>query len=436
MESIRENVSAAATGGKRGTLPLLFVTGCALLGLCGCPARQMKVDYKDFESAYAETSNREVLLNLARLENHDPTYFFKLGQISTSYRMQAALSGNGNYVTQGTGSGTNVTGGGTSSLLYERDPAFTFIPVNDDTNAQFLLKPIPSVTFYTLYEQGWRLDQLFRLMVDRIELTTSGKDPIGGENVCMTETIRNVPPVLDPTTGAARNPNDLTNYVRFLRVSAILYVLQKRGYLLLRGKNTFVPLDENSFLPSEDDKTDGSAHPSDPPAKNGARDPDDPDGGGGTGNKATITASDFNSAWAKNSVWRRVPANKPCTYEKTDSNASSKDEPSAGWKWCLGQEEFSPIFLLNPPFIACDKPTKAPQFQAMTSPVRIRRESRASLNMIRIRSCAIWLKNLITFPICCRWCLAASPKVFRLRRRVTPPLNFRARQPTYLNLQG
>jgi hypothetical protein len=38
-------------------------------------------------------------------------------------------------------------------------------------NAQFLLQPVSPEQFYSLYTQGWRVDQLFRLMVDRIELT-------------------------------------------------------------------------------------------------------------------------------------------------------------------------------------------------------------------------------------------------------------------------
>jgi hypothetical protein len=321
MGSTRENASAAATGRKRGARPLLFVTSCALLGLCGCAARQMKSDFTGFESAYAETSNREVLLNLARLGNHDPTYFFKLGQISTSYRMQAGLTGFGNYVPQGTTpGGSNVTGGGTPAIAYESNPAFTFIPVNDDTNAQLLLKPIPPETFYVLFQQGWRLDQLFRLMVDRIELTTSdGKR-------CITETIRNSP-----------DASNLGDYVRFLRASAILYSLQKGGFLLLRGDNTFVAFDRKSLLPepanAQTDQGGSKKSPSQEPANTQTN-------GGTQGSEkaaATMTAKDFNDAWAKNSVWEQV-------REEGDDNG----------KWRLGQEVFNPVFLLNPPFVDCN----------------------------------------------------------------------------------
>lgn len=285
LRSEERFLSTANVGPKAGFFLLIGLTAVAL---AGCAARRMKVDFTQFESTYAETSNREMLLNLARLENHEPTYFFKLGQISSSYRMAASLSGVGEYVPQGNTGGSNITGGGTPSLTYESNPAFTFIPVNDDTNAQLLLKPIPAETFEILYEQGWRIDQLFRLMIDRIELTESG--PQG----CTVEVIRNVAPQVDPKTGEVLNPDDLRNYVRFLRVSAVVYDLQKRGYLLLQGQNDFVPFDKDSYL---------------------------------SGTDAIVKPSDMTDAWTKNAgVWQQA-------------------QPG---KWQLGQQVFTPVFKLSP----------------------------------------------------------------------------------------
>lgn len=252
---------------------LLFVAGLAFLGLSGCAARRLRADYTGYESAFADTSNREMLLNLARLNQHDPTYFFKMGQMATSYRMQAALTGTGNYVIQGnTGGGGNATGGGTPTLVYEKDPSFTFIPVNDDATAQLLLKPIPAELFYALYQQGWRADQLFRLMVDRIEF----RDP----STKVWQIIRNTPA-----------PNNAPDYTRFLRVSALAYELQKRGYLLLRGHREFVPLAKAVQL------------------------------------KEAPTATDILNAQSKNLIWQL----------RQDG------------QWDLGQENVTPRFELNEP---------------------------------------------------------------------------------------
>lgn len=270
---------------------LLGLTAMMAMCLSGCGPKRMRADFRGFEVAYADTSNQETLLNLARLQRRDPTYFFKLGQITSSYRMQATLTGNGNYTAQGmTPGGAIPTGGGSPGLLYENDPVFQFIPVNDDTNAQLLLKPIPAETFYILYQQGWRVDQLFRLMVDRIELTRS--TPKG----CEVEVIRNQPPPLYPGSNGSydREGAELVNYVTFLRVSAIVYALQKHGLLLLRGDSSFVPFDNNVGIPAD--------------------------------SKNAPQAKDMNDAVAKDTVWAA----------------------DAKGNWRLGHKIFTPVFTLNP----------------------------------------------------------------------------------------
>jgi hypothetical protein len=269
----------------------------------------MKADFIGFEKEYAETSNREVLLNLARLQNHDTTYFFKLGQISSSYRMSASLTGSGNYVIQGTGAGGNAIGGGSPGLTFENDPAFTFIPVNDDTSAQLLLKPIPAETLYNLYLQGWRIDQLFRLMVDRIEVSTS--DSKGN---CVVKTFHNTPPGMQSKSGSADQGylNDASAYATFLRVSAIVYGLQKHDHLMLKGTSSFVPYDAKSaILPTADSQAGAGG------------------GGGGGGGSSTAkstlpAASDIEAAATKGQSWE-----------------------FANGQWLLGQQVDGAEFYLN-----------------------------------------------------------------------------------------
>ncbi len=279
---------------RRGAHLLLIFISFILVVLSGCAVKRLKTDFVGFERVYADTSNREMLLNLARLQNRDPTYFFKIGGITSAYRMQASLTGTGTYAV---GNANPLiggpAGGGNSLASYEHDPIFTFVPVNDETNARLLLKPVPAETFYILYEQGWRVDQLFRLMVDRIELTRSSAES------CTVETIRNVPPTVyrrsDGTvdTEYLRDPEALSSYVTFLRINAVVYWLQKHGSLLLRGTNTFVPYSSNSGL--EDNATN------------------------------TPKAQDLVTASQKNAVWEHV-----------------------GTKWLLGQKVFSPMFSLYP----------------------------------------------------------------------------------------
>ena len=240
LSLVRMGLSSSPT--KRTELLVLPLLG-ALLVTNGCAIHRVHADYIGFEKAYADTSNRELLLNLARLQNHDPTYFFKMGQITSSYRMAASVSGSGSYQTQSTiAKVAEGIGTGTPALSYESDPLFQFIPVSDETNARLLLKSIPPETFYILYQQGWRVDQLLRVMVDRIEVTGPSKD---GE--CQITTYRNAPPSVRPGTSTPLDPKQLSSYATFLRIAAIAYALQKHGDLVLRAYSTFVPLDSNAM---------------------------------------------------------------------------------------------------------------------------------------------------------------------------------------------
>jgi len=268
------------------------------IGISGCAAKRLKIDFTGFEKAYAQTSNQELLLNLARLENRDPTYFFKIGQITSAYKMNVSLTGNAGYTLQSSNVAIgSPAGSGTPGALYENDPIFTFIPVNDETNAQLLLKPIPAESFYFLYEQGWRVDQLVRLMVDRFEVTR-----YNGTGACAVETIRNTPPA-----DIVRDRSALSSYTTFLRVNAIIYWLQRHGYLLLRGQHTFRPysLDHNSGL----DATDAKGLSANAPK-----------------------GTDFVNAAQKGAVWELMP---------TEGDPHTQ-------KWGLGEKVFSPNFSLYP----------------------------------------------------------------------------------------
>jgi hypothetical protein len=155
--------------------------------------------------------------------------------------MGATLTGNGMF--SPTSNANGVGGGGAPTVSYQKTPTFQFIPVNDDTTAQLLLKPIDPEIFYALYQQGWRVDQLFRLMVDRIEF----REPNGK----YWEVIRN-----------SSTLDNVQNYARFLRVSAVAYEMQKLGYLRLEGKKQptkIVSVSESWNPPSAKDMLDAQA---------------------------------------------------------------------------------------------------------------------------------------------------------------------------------
>lgn len=319
---------------------ILLVAGGATLLLAGCGPKRVRADFTHYENSYAVTSNQEMLLNLARLEQHDPTYFFKLGQINSSYRMEAALTGTGAVSTVNTPPATTVpTGNAAPTLLYENDPSFSFIPVNDQTNAQLLLQPVPENVFYSLFQQGWRIDQLFRLMVDRIEVTLPPDPTSPSDKGCRVEVIRNVPPPSIYAPDFSQSATDLDRYVTFLRVSAVVYALQKHGLLLLRGTNTFEAIDKDSFIPNSPEASEakGSGTKQDgtlttPPPDEVTIDVKSQGGADATGKNAQLPAAkDFNDAATKSQEW-----------VLTGADANHK-----GGVWVLGQKTLAPKFQLN-----------------------------------------------------------------------------------------
>jgi hypothetical protein len=321
---------------------MLLVAGGATLLLAGCGPMRVRADFTHYESSYAVTSNQEMLLNLARLEQHDPTYFFKLGQINSSYRMEAAVTGTGAVSTVNTPPATTVpTGNASPTLLYENDPSFSFIPVNDQTNAQLLISPVPENVFYSLFQQGWRVDQLFRLMVDRIEVTLPPDPSSPTDKGCRIEVIRNVPPPAFEDPNSPEGARSLSRYVTFLRVSAVVYELQQHGLLLLRGTNTFSPIDKDSFIPNTAD-TGGATGAGQKPTTSTVTTPPPEDltidlksqgGGGDAAGKSTQlpAAKDFNDAAAKSQEW--VLQGAGANYK--------------GGQWVLGQKTLAPKFQLN-----------------------------------------------------------------------------------------
>jgi hypothetical protein len=199
----------------------------ATVALSGCGSARYEADYNGFNSAYADSSNRQMLLNLARLDQHDPTYFLQFGQISVQYNFTGSINGLvNNTVPQSTLHVPILTETGGITAGGSTTPSFTFIPVADDKVAQELLQPVPPNVLYTLFQQGWPVDQLLRLMVERFEIQLPGQTKV--------TTYVNTP-----------DRGNVASYIVFLKICAIAREFQRDGYLKLMGNEEFVPLAEN-----------------------------------------------------------------------------------------------------------------------------------------------------------------------------------------------
>jgi len=219
----------------RNLSTLLWVAALPLL--ISCAGTTMREHFEDYNAAYADALNQQMLLNLARLENGHPAYFLAIGAIDD--RLTVSESGNvgnsGSFsdsktVAKNTGATGNLINKTRNALLStvfgynagataarSSNPEFNFIPLNNDTVAKQVLQPIGPEVFYTLYQQGYPIDQLLRVMVERVETTLPN--------------MQQVVLVNSPRGGSPES------YGRFLRACAILRQLQLNGYLSLRGTN-------------------------------------------------------------------------------------------------------------------------------------------------------------------------------------------------------
>ncbi|MEZ0277416.1 MAG: hypothetical protein ACAH88_21065 [Roseimicrobium sp.] len=210
--------------------------------------------------------NEQTLLNLARLHNGHPPYYLVVGTINNKFNFQGSVSGGGEWTdsssaTQGLTRGGEVSSGfslgddgalglvsrtikstvgstlgavsaaaskGTvgGSLAASNSPDFQFIPLNNNEVSKQFLDSIPVTAFYALFEQGYPLDMLMRVLVERVEFSIDGRTMVM---------------VNSPLSGK-RMTNEggewASSYARFLRATDMARELQLNGHLELAKTQT------------------------------------------------------------------------------------------------------------------------------------------------------------------------------------------------------
>ncbi|HEX4342840.1 MAG TPA: hypothetical protein VH255_05590 [Verrucomicrobiae bacterium] len=281
--------------GKRGT-----VLACALLSLlftsCKTPHVPLRGQFQSYNIAYGDALNQQMLLNLARLQNGHPAYYLAIGAINNKFNLTegASVGGTGAFTdSKNTVDNSTVSGGvlkltsqaityllspvfgfnASANISHSSSPDFQFIPLNNEGEAKQVLEPISTDVFFALYEQGYPIDQLLRVMIERIETPTLAD----GEKLVL---------VNSPTESTPEY------YARFLRACAILRTLQIHGYLRLQANNELELLGPVSF---------GGAAAKGGPSGGGHGETSMPPAGAESGNP---TLKDFSDAADKDMVLR------------------------------------------------------------------------------------------------------------------------------------
>jgi hypothetical protein len=158
---------------------------CALLVLAGCfSSGYLKNDFSAYSREYGDSSNHQLLLNVARLSRDEPPYFVQLGQINQQHMTSGSLgeSTTNSSATHPNGVAARIIQqtlslGGTAGGTISEQPSFQFVPLNGDTLTQAITSPISQKVFLTLYDQGYPADELARVLFESIQAPDDPGDP-------------------------------------------------------------------------------------------------------------------------------------------------------------------------------------------------------------------------------------------------------------------
>lgn len=220
----------------------------------GCQGpRALQGSFIGYSAAYAEISNEQMLLNLARSANSHPVYFLQMGPINSTFQFGANGGGNigqartrasGGAAAQMPGLTDTVNFGGQLGATVGEQPSFNFTPLNGSSFAAAVFNPIDPKIFFNLYDQGWPVDQLLRTMVSTLSIPEKGG-------------LRTFMNVLD-----LERPQ---NYRNFLTIAGIARELQKRHLLFSSTNHTgFVVAEAGYKLMEELQKDEAFRYESDP----------------------------------------------------------------------------------------------------------------------------------------------------------------------------
>ena len=226
----------------------LFVLSVAVL--CGCAGTTLRHDYANYSSVYADSSNKQLLINLAREQHDEPVYFMQLASISSEYQFNGAVGFTPSYVNNSpvifptevsttTGStpptGGNsfsesfgsffknmLTLGGSVNGSFLQEPIYQFLPLNGSNFIQAILTPISNKVFLTFYDQGYPADMLARIMVQSVQ------DSIVTTNKTYTITTNAVPMTLFRT-----NLEEFTNSISLSVIQTNIVVVNGNEIPLL-----------------------------------------------------------------------------------------------------------------------------------------------------------------------------------------------------------
>jgi len=158
----RSVIKTIAIPGIALFLVVSLLTGCSAVG-----PRHVRQDQFKYNEALAETITHQTLLNLVRLRYLEEPVFLSVSSILTQYVYNVGARAGANILLDNVTNNSSSASGG-ANLGYEERPTITYIPIEGRDFAQRMLVPIPVETIFATAQQGWSIDILMRIGIERI----------------------------------------------------------------------------------------------------------------------------------------------------------------------------------------------------------------------------------------------------------------------------
>lgn len=164
---------SAKKGFTRGVsiIIMIMLSGCANLG-----AKAIKGTQISYNMAIQNTSDQQLLLNLARMRYRDTPLFMEVSSVSAQLRFEVGANAS---ATLQPGADEHGLGG---SVQYTETPTISYTPLQGDDFVKRLLTPIAIEKLVLLSNSGWSVERIMRVCVQRLDdlrnaLRASGPTP-------------------------------------------------------------------------------------------------------------------------------------------------------------------------------------------------------------------------------------------------------------------
>lgn len=139
----------------------VLLSGCGTMG----PA-SLKNDRDRYNQVVSCTGSEQMLMNLVKLKYRDSPSFLQVSSISTN-RQWATTAGINAPLGDSIYSAGNLVplSAGTS---YTENPTVTYTPLMGESFVKQMLSPIPIETLILLFQAGWPVDTVIRLVVQEV----------------------------------------------------------------------------------------------------------------------------------------------------------------------------------------------------------------------------------------------------------------------------